>query len=146
VSASDLGHIIEQYHRAVFAFVQGDPEPYKKLSSRRGDVTLANPLGPPARGWNQVEEALDRAASQLHGGEPIRSERISEVVTEDLAYTLEIERTAIKAGGSDQIAPVSLRVTTIFRREDGEWRIVHRHADPITSPQSIESILQQQAR
>ena len=145
MSASDLGHIIEQYHRAVFAFVQGDPEPYKKLSSRRGDVTLANPLGPPARGWNQVEEALDRAASQLHGGEPIRSERISEVVTEDLAYTLEIERTAIKAGGSDQIAQVSLRVTTIFRREDGEWRIVHRHADPITSPQSIESLLQQQA-
>jgi ketosteroid isomerase-like protein len=62
----------------------------------------------------------------------------------DLAYTLEIERTGIKAGGSDNIGPVSLRVTTIFRREDGEWRIVHRHADPITSPQSIESLLQQQ--
>jgi ketosteroid isomerase-like protein len=145
MSASDLAQVIEQYHRAVFAFVQGDPEPYKKLSSRRGDVTLANPLGPPARGWNQVEEALDRAASQLRGGEPIRSERISEVVTADLAYTLEIERTRIKAGGSDKIAPISLRVTTVFRREDGEWRIVHRHADPITSPRSLESLLQQQA-
>jgi hypothetical protein len=84
-------------------------------------------------------------ASQLNGGEPIRSERISEVATEDLAYTLEIERTGIKAGGSDKIVPVSLRVTTIFRREDGAWRIVHRHADPITSRQSIESLLQQQA-
>ncbi len=141
---SDLAQVMEEYHRALGAFVKGDPEPVKKLFSRRDDVTLANPLGPPARGWNQVEEALDRAASQLHGGEPIRSVRISEVVTEDLAYTLEIERTGIKAGGSDNIAPVSLRVTTIFRREDDEWRIVHRHADPITSPQSIESLLQQQ--
>jgi ketosteroid isomerase-like protein len=145
MSASDLAQVIEQYRRAVYAFVQGDPEPYKKLSSRRDDVPLANPLGPPARGWNQVEEALDRAASQLRGGEPHRFERISEVVTADLAYTLEIERTGIKAGGSDEIAPVSLRVTTVFRREDGEWRIVHRHADPITSPRSLESLLQQQA-
>lgn len=116
MSASDLGQIIEQYHRAVYAFVQGDPEPNKKLFSRRDDVTLANPLGPPARGWNQVEEALDRAASQLRGGEPLRAERISEVVTADLAYTLEIERTEIKAAGSEKIAPISLRVTTIFRR------------------------------
>jgi hypothetical protein len=46
VSASDLGQIIEQHHRTVYAFVQGDPEPYKQLSSRRDDVTLANPLGP----------------------------------------------------------------------------------------------------
>ncbi len=140
-----LVQVVEQYHRALQAYVAGDADPVMRLFSRRDDVTLANPLGPPARGWNQVEEALDRAASQLHGGEPIRSERISEVVTEDLAYTLEIERTGIKAGGSDKIAPVSLRVTTIFRREDGEWRIVHRHADPITSPQSIESLFQQQA-
>jgi hypothetical protein len=32
-------------------------------------------------------------------------------------------------------------VTTIFRREDGAWRIVHRHADPITSPRTPESIV-----
>ena len=53
--------------------------------------------------------------------------------------------TSHESGGSDEIAPVSLRVTTVFRREDGEWRIVHRHADPITSPRSLESLLQQQA-
>jgi ketosteroid isomerase-like protein len=141
--SADLAEVIEQYHRATDAFVQGDPEPYKKLASRRDDVTLANPLGPPARGWDEVEATLERAASQLRRGEPVRVEPISQVATADLAYTVEIERTGIKVGDSDEIAPVSLRVTTIFRREEGEWRIVHRHADPITSPRSLESLLQQ---
>ena len=143
MSSSDLTQVIEQYHQALNAFVKGDPEPAKKLFSRRDDVTLANPLGPPARGWTQVEQTMERAASQLREGEPTRFERISDYATADLAYILEIERGRMKVGVADEMAPVSLRVTTIFRREDGEWRIVHRHADPITSPRPPESITEQ---
>ena len=126
VSASDLGQIIEQYHRAVYAFVQGDPEPYKQLSSRRDDVTLANPLGPPARGWNQVEEALDRAASQVRGSEPIRSEPISEVVTAHLAYTLETERTGIKPAAPTRARQFRFALRPYFdaRMVSGESAIV----------------------
>jgi len=124
MSSSDLTQVIEQYHQALNAFVKGDPEPAKKLFSRRDDVTLANPLGPPARGWTQVEQTMERAASQLREGEPTRFERISDYATADLAYILEIERVRMKVGGADAKAPVSLRVTTIFRREDAEWRIV----------------------
>ncbi|MEA2521749.1 MAG: hypothetical protein QOI81_1395 [Actinomycetota bacterium] len=142
MSVSDLAQVMEQDHRALDAFVKGDPEPKKRLFSRRDDVTLANPLGPPARGWNQVEQTLERAASQLREGEAIGFERISEYATADLGYILEIERYRGKVGDVDEIAPNSLRVTTIFRREDGEWRIVHRHADPITSPRPIESTLE----
>ena len=143
MSSSDLTQVIEQYHQALNAFVKGDPEPGKKLFSRRDDVTLANPFGPPARGWTQVEQTMERAASQLREGEPLRFERISNYATADLAYILEIERVRMKVGGADEMAPVSLRVTTIFRREDGEWRIVHRHADPITTTRPPESVLQQ---
>ncbi len=142
MSATDLAQVIEQDHRALDALVRGDPEPKKRLFSRRDDVTLANPLGPPARGWNQVEKTLERAVAQLREGEPIRFERISEYATADLAYIVEIERTRMKVGGADDLAPVSLRVTTIFRREDGEWRIAHRHADPITTARSAESIIE----
>jgi ketosteroid isomerase-like protein len=140
--SSDLAQVTEQDHRALDAFVKGDPEPKKRLFSRRDDVTLANPFGLPARGWNEVEKTLERAASQLREGEAIRFERISEYATADLAYILEIEQYRGKVGSANEIAPNSLRVTTIFRREDGQWRIVHRHADPITSPRPPESIVQ----
>ena len=143
MSTSDLTQVMEHYHLALDAFVKGNPEPAKMLFSRRDDVTLANPFGPPARGWNQVERTMDRAASQFREGEPVRFERISEYATADLGYTVEIERTRAKAGSADAIAPLSLRVTTIFRREDDEWRIVHRHADPITSARPIESVVEQ---
>jgi ketosteroid isomerase-like protein len=140
---TDLAQFIEQYHRSVGSFLQGDLEPQKRLWSRRDDVTLANPLGPPARGWRQVEDALDRAASQIHGGEVVSVERISEVATSELAYIVEIERERVKIGSADTFAASSLRVTSIFRREDGQWRLIHRHADPITAPRSIESVLEQ---
>ncbi len=142
MSASDLAQVIEQYHRTVAAFVNGDPEPQKMLWSRGDDVTLANPLGPPARGWNQVNEVLEPAASQLRGGEHAGFERISEYATADLAYRLEVERPRVKIGGDNEITPVSLRVTTVFRREAGEWKIVHRNADPITTPRPLESVFQ----
>jgi len=142
MSGSDLDRVVEQYHRALDAFVRGDPELQKKLFSRRDDVSLANPLGLPARGWSAVEQTMERAVSQLREGEPINFERISGYVGTELAYTVEIERARAKVGGSDEVSPISLRVTTIFRLEDGQWKVLHRHADPITSPRPIESIVQ----
>ncbi len=143
MSADDLAQVIEQYHRAVDAFVRGDTEPQKPLWSRRDDVTLANPLGPPARGWPQVEATLERTAAQVREGEPQARERISAVATAELAYIVELERGRLKAAGADEFASVSLRVTAIFRREEGEWRLVHRHADPITTPRPLASALEQ---
>jgi ketosteroid isomerase-like protein len=141
MSASDLAQVIEHSHRALDAFMKGDPEPAKALFSRRDDVTLANPFGPAARGWAQVEPALERAAAHYREGEATGFERISEFATGELAYIVEVEQLRAKVGGADEITPLALRVTTIFRREDGAWKIVHRHADPITTPRPAESIL-----
>ena len=142
MSASALAQAIEAYHRAVAAFLEGDPGPQKRLFSRRDDVTLANPLGPPARGWSRVEATMERAAALLRDGEVRGFERVSEYATADLAYIVEIERARVKVGGAGEAAPAALRVTTIFRREDGEWRVVHRHADPITGPRKPASLLE----
>jgi ketosteroid isomerase-like protein len=140
---SDLEEVMEQYHRAVEAVVKGDSSPQERCWSRREDVTLANPLGPPARGWTAVSNALRRAASQLSDGEMLASERISAYSNGDLAYTLEIERCQVKVGGAHEPSLSSLRVTTIFRREEDGWKILHRHADPITTPRPIESVIQE---
>ena len=142
MSDSDFDRFVDQYHAALDEFVRGNPAAMKKLWSRRDDVTLANPLGPPARGWKQVEAIMERAASQLSEGEPNQFERLSGHPEAGLAYIVEIERTRMKVGGSDEMSAVSLRATTIFRPEDGLWKVLHRHADPITTPRPIESIIQ----
>jgi ketosteroid isomerase-like protein len=143
VSAFDLHEFLAEYHRSVDTFTRGDPEPQKPLWSRRDDVTLANPIGPPARGWREVEAAMDSAAAQIRDGEPGRYDTISEYATADLAYNHEIQHTRAKFGGADEIRSISLRVTTIFRREHDGWRIVHRHADAITEPRPVESVAQE---
>jgi ketosteroid isomerase-like protein len=133
IPGSGLAQAIEQDHRAGDAFHTGDPEPKKKLFSRGDDATLANPLGRTARGWSEVEKTMEYAASRYREGEPIRYERVSEYATADLAYVVEFERSRVKVGGADEMSPISLRVTTIFRREDGAWKIVHRHADALAA-------------
>ena len=115
---------------------------YKSLYSRRDDVTLANPFGPPARGWNAVSATLDRAAANYRHGEVVGFENVSTVVTTEHAYTVEIERYRAQVGEAEAISPVAVRVTTVFRREDGVWKVAHRHADPITVPRPPESVIQ----
>jgi hypothetical protein len=67
-AADDVDEVVEQYHLAQGEFVKGNPEPAKKLFSHREDVSLANPLGPPARGWEQVAQTMERAASNFRDG------------------------------------------------------------------------------
>jgi ketosteroid isomerase-like protein len=52
----------------------------------------------------------------------------------DLAHTIYIERGDMRAEGSEELRPFALRVTQIYRREAGDWKIIHRHADPMTQP------------
>ena len=60
----------------------------------------------------------------------------------DLAYTVNIERSVVQVGEQPAPAPMALRVSHLFRREDGTWRLVHRHADPLLGTASDTSVLQ----
>jgi ketosteroid isomerase-like protein len=115
----------------------------KELFCHRDDVTLANPLGPPARGWDQVAATIERASSFMRDGEDLHCETVAKYVTPELAYTVWIERVKAKVGGREDITQTALRVTMIFRPEEGVWKVVHRHADPITTAQPAESVIQE---
>ncbi|MGE5225670.1 MAG: YybH family protein [Planctomycetaceae bacterium] len=123
--------MIEQEREAWQAFVKGDPEPSKGVFSRGDDVVLANPWGPPACGWERVQATLDAAAERFREGELSSFEVLARYVTDELAVVFEVERGRAKVGGSQDFAPFALRVTTTYRLEDGDWKIVLRHADPI---------------
>jgi ketosteroid isomerase-like protein len=132
-AVDDVDQLIEQFNLAQGEVVKGNPEPALRLFSHREDVTLANPFAPPVRGWEQVAEVSERAASQFRDGEMVGFETIEKHVTPEFAYIVRVERARAKVGGSEDVAPIALRATMIFRPEDGEWKVVHRHADSITT-------------
>jgi ketosteroid isomerase-like protein len=140
---NDVDKLIEQYQHATAEFVKGNPELYKAVFSHREDVTLANPYGPPVRGWSGVAETLERTAARLRDGELVGSEIIAKYVTPALAYVVSLVWERAKVGGSEDITPIALRTTMILRPEDGVWKVVHLHGNPITTPQPAESVIQE---
>ncbi len=142
MAVSDFDQVVEQQHEAVDEFVRGNPEPLAKLWSKRDDVTLGNPFGPFVSGSEQVAQTMKRAASLYRDGEAIGFDLVAREVTVDLAYLVEVERFSAKIGGREDLSQVELRCTSIFRNEDGVWKLVHRHADPITSTRPADSVIQ----
>jgi ketosteroid isomerase-like protein len=143
-AVDDVDRLIEQYQLGLDEFMKGNPEPVQDLFSHRDDATLANPLvGPPARGWEQVAKTTEHAASQLRDGEITGFEVMAKYVTPQLAYVVWLERQQAKVGTRQDVTPFTLRVTMIFRPEDSTWKVVHRHADPIATPQPAESLIQE---
>ena len=138
-----IDEAIERSHQACAAFVNGDPEPLKVVFSHHDDATIANPFGPPARGWKNVEETFERAATNWHGGSAEGFDLVTKYETPELAFTVEIERYIAKVGDQNELAPVALRVTQVYRIEEGAWKIVHRHADHITSARGAESLVEE---
>lgn len=135
-----LDEVIEQFHHTLDRFAKGDPEPAKSVFSHRGDVSLANPWGPPAVGWERVSEALESAAARFKDGRVTAVDGITQHITSNLAAFLDIEHWEAKVGGREEISSFDLRVTSIYRPEGEGWALVHRHADPITTARPADAM------
>jgi uncharacterized protein (TIGR02246 family) len=126
--------VLSTEQAAEAAIYQGDPEPFKALFSHGDDVSLFGAFGPCKRGWAQVGATVEWVASRYRDG-VVTAEY--EVVHEgaDLAYTVGYEIGDVVLDGT-QMTRQRLRVTQIYRREDGQWRLVHRHGDFAPADQS----------
>lgn len=131
-SVDDLDEVIQQYHAALNVFLRGNPEPMKALFSHADDVVLANPFGPAVRGWATASTRLQDASSQFSDGKLSGHDRLASYVTTDLATIYEVEQGTVSVNGGP-VTDWVLRTTTTFRHEDGTWKVVHRHADPINT-------------
>jgi ketosteroid isomerase-like protein len=110
------------------AFHGGDPEPNIALWSTADSVTLFAIRGMRNVGSQALTETFRRVSSWFAGVSGYDWELIASDVNGDSAYTVGIERfTASVQGGTPEAFEV--RSTHVFRREDGRWLAVHRHAD-----------------
>ena len=125
----ELAALVRRAADAAAAFIRGDIRTYLDLLPHADDYTLMSPYGGAAHGFDHSDASLDATATWFQGGEA-RLEVVQTYRAGDLAVIAAIERQRGVVGGLPE-QDWSLRVTLVFRRDDGEWRLVHRHADAL---------------
>ena len=122
------------------ALHSGDPHGRSVTWSRNDPVTLFGALLTKS-GWAEIGPTFEWLASRFSNCESFDYEVIAADASGDLGYIVGIEHTTASVAGAAPEA-YSLRVTTILRRESGEWMVVHRHADPIPDSPSTQKQLE----
>jgi ketosteroid isomerase-like protein len=137
-----LAETMPRMRGAAWALHTGDVEPWMATWSQRDPVTLFGAvLG--GSGWGEIVPIFRRLGASFDDCTSFDDEIIAAGASDDLAYTVAYEHTTAAMHGGAPTA-YTLRVTTIFRREGGEWKVVHRHGDSSPS-RSAAGILQQLA-
>ena len=124
-----VGSTLQRHAQATTGVRNGDATLLIEMLSTRDPVTLFPASQPAKRGWTEVSQAFQRVASLYANSTPVTFELVAAGVSGDLAYVVGYERGAASVGGGP-IEPLDLRVTQVYRRESGEWKLVHRHGDP----------------
>ena len=124
-----LASVLPPLTAADTAMHNGDPEPRIALWSRNDPVTLFGALQIKT-GWPEIAPVFEWLATRFSDCESFEYEVIAAGASGDLGYIVGVEHTTASVDGAAPAA-YALRVTTVFRREDGEWKVVHRHADPV---------------
>jgi ketosteroid isomerase-like protein len=142
-AAAFLDDVLPRLRDEVLALENGDAGPRKGLWSHHDPVTLFGAEAS-ASGWEQVEPIFDRLAESFSQGPSCTHDVLGAGVSGDLGYVVAIERSVAGTGGSPP-RTFTLRVTTIFRCEQGDWKVIHRHGDPydITSREALNRRRQQ---
>ena len=139
--APSFSAAIARLYAAMAKVANGDISEIKALYSHADDATSFYGWGGYEKGWQAVSKRWDWAGQQFKGGS-VSYENVTTVVSSELAYTTDIETFEARMEGMEKPARWSNRVTHIFRREDDEWRLVHRHANRLEDQYAPSTRLQ----
>lgn len=132
---AEVSKASEQFYAALNRMINGDAGSMAAIWSHGATVTAMHPIGGRNVGWDQVRESFEQVAQLASGGRVELDDQIIQVAG-DAAYELGIERGQATMAGQ-QVA-IEHRVTNIYRREAGGWKIVHHHTD--VSPAMLEVV------
>jgi ketosteroid isomerase-like protein len=122
----DAVEFLERCHDALRQHTGGNPGPYLNLWSQAEDVSLMGGVGGHQVGIAAVTDLLTAAAKTLNYT-TWSAENLVTSFTDTLGFTVELERLTRQIDGETE--EMSLRATSVYRREDGAWRVIHRHGD-----------------
>ena len=119
------------------ALMRGDIDRYLALITLTDDFTLMSPFGgAPTRGSALTNERMQAMGRFFKNG-TLEMELVQAYGSTDMVVLAIIERAHVEVGGLPA-QHWALRVTLVYRREGTEWRLAHRHADPLVAGISLE--------
>ena len=130
----------DQFYAALNSMSNGDAGPMSDIMSHSADVTTMHPLGGREVGWDEVAGPWGQVAQMASGGQVKLTDQLIRT-SGDMAYEVGVEKGQITLAGRQ--VPINHRVTNVYRREGGAWKIVHHHTD--ASPAMIDLVKSLQA-
>jgi ketosteroid isomerase-like protein len=129
-----LSTTLDRLIQAEQALLDGDLAPWLAMWSTQDPVTLFG-VDATEHGADAVRQTFHWQASWFTDCTAFRFDLVAAGVSGDLAYTVAFEHASVSVGGGP-VQPLTTRATHVYRREDGQWKIVHRHSDqpPIDQP------------
>lgn len=132
----------DSFEQGIENFLNGDPHLWKHNVSQTDRATIMGAWGAYEQSWAQAGPRYDWAAARFEkSGAKVDIEYLSGAVSGDLAYTVAIERSSVRIVGQSEPATMQLRVTHVFGRENGVWKLLHRHADPLMAKTAPADVL-----
>ena len=111
------------------AFVAGDVAPLREVSATTDPATIFGPAGTVVQGADAVNATNADGAARFTGADRNDLETVHSGEEGDLGWWVGVQRSVVSMEGADDKVPMDLRVTELYRRQDGAWRLFHRHAD-----------------
>ena len=128
---AELEAAIQRTREASVKFGNGDATAMKMVYSHANDSLIMGALGGYEQGGTAVAERLEWAAKHFRDTRNQSFERLAAGSSGELGYEVFLEKSESRVGESDTFSPTALRVTHLFRRESGQWKLIQRHADPL---------------
>ena len=128
-SSPDFQQFMKRRADVALAYVNGDAGPLGEIATRREPAHFFGPNGGHADGVDAVGQDYREGAAHFEAGGDSQVEVLQAQDSGDLAYWVGLQHARVRVKGKPDPVPMDLRVTEIFRREEGGWRLVHRHAD-----------------
>lgn len=129
MSASDFDQFLTLRRAAAAAYCDGDAEPLARLAPTTGDGSYHSPSGDSVAGAAAVVARYRQDAAGFQPGATTRFEILQQEVSGDLGFWTGFQIAAVRPAGQSDRVEMRIRITEVFRRIDGEWKLVHRHGD-----------------
>lgn len=115
---------------AAQAYVCGDPDPLTRIAAQGPAASFFAPDGRVIVGSDVLPTYVDDAKS-FGAGSDTRFEVLGQGTGGDLAYWVGYQHATVRFVGRDNPVAMKLRITELFRREGGDWKLIHRHAESV---------------